>query len=265
LQSLFDSDANWIIMHRMPLMSGISHGLSHQAAFQNGTVCQGVLQMDRTVLPTDNPAEQALDEYTVRVTFRLAAVFIINNGLAGLIAQFVSIHDTHIRLRNMGVIGLALLVFFGVLLLVQTRIHSSYWQKTIYFTITFLSYVLAHLINGDKGLLVAMAMVGLIMPFLVVLFRIRYALEFGALHLVAILVHWFIRPTATVAFGPARICICSFPHWPCSISLMRASVVPSIRGQVARPAAAGRNPQCRTRGAQRGVSGFRGNPAGPVR
>ncbi len=158
--------------------------------------------MDRTVLPTDNPAEQALDEYTVRVTFRLAAVFIINNGLAGLIAQFVSIHDTHIRLRNMGVIGLALLVFFGVLLLVQTRIHSSYWQKTIYFTITFLSYVLAHLINGDKGLLVAMAMVGLIMPFLVVLFRIRYALEFGALHLVAILVHWFIRPTATVAFGP---------------------------------------------------------------
>lgn len=157
--------------------------------------------MDRTVAPVEATSEQMLDEYTVKVTFRLAAVFIINNGLAGLIGQLFSLLDAETRLRNMAVIGFMLLLFLGMLILIQTRIHSAPLQKTLYFSITFLSYVLAHLLNGDKGLLVAMAMVGLIMPFLIVLFRIRYAIEFCALHLGAIILQWILHPSPTVAFG----------------------------------------------------------------
>ena len=157
--------------------------------------------MDRTVLPAKNPAEQALGEHAVRVTFRLAAVFIINNGFAGLLGQFFSLHDMNIRLRNMGVIGFLLLLFLGLLILIQTRLHSAQLQQTLFFTITFLSYALSYLLNGDTGLVVAMAMVGLIMPFLVVLFQIRYTLEFGVLHLGAIVLYWISHPTTTVVFG----------------------------------------------------------------
>ena len=107
---------------------------------------------------------QSFDAHTARVLFRLSAVFVLSNGLAGLSGQFFAIYDTNIRTRNMLIISLFLVVFLVVLLLIQTRIHAVTVQKHLYFGFALLSFVLAYLLNGDRGLLVSTAMVGLIMP-----------------------------------------------------------------------------------------------------
>ena len=144
---------------------------------------------------------QSFDAHTARVLFRLSAVFVLSNGLAGLSGQFFAIYDTNIRTRNMLIISLFLVVFLVVLLLIQTRIHAVTVQKHLYFGIALLSFVLAYLLNGDRGLLISTVMVGLIMPYLLILFRIRYAVLFGLVLLASVIVHWVLQPTAVVSFG----------------------------------------------------------------
>ena len=147
-------------------------------------------------------ALQSFDAHTARILFRLSVVFVISNGLAGLAGQFFSVYDSDVRSRNMLIISLFLVAFLVVLLLIQTRIHAVPMQKHLYFGFALLSFVLAHLLNRDRGLLISTVLVGLVMPFLLILFRIRYAVLFGLVLLATVTIQWILQPTMAVDVGP---------------------------------------------------------------
>jgi len=148
-----------------------------------------------------DPIRNNFEEQRAQATFRIACVFVIVNSLGGILGQLFSAHEPAVRYRNAAAIIIEVLFFVSALLIIQIRVKATSIRQVIYSCFVLAAYLFPLLQNGDKSIILAIAIMAAILPFLLIQMNPVFLIIFGSLHALITVAWWIRLPALAATFG----------------------------------------------------------------
>ncbi len=148
-----------------------------------------------------DPVRNNFEAQRAQATFRIACVFVIVNSLGGILGQLFSAHDPAVRYRNAAAILIGVLFFVSALLVIQMRVKKTAIRQVIYSGFVLAAYLFPLFQNGDKSIVLAIAITAAILPFLLIQMNPVFLILFGGLHALITIAWWIRLPALAASFG----------------------------------------------------------------